>query len=188
MRRELEYVNELAVEELKLKTGTPEFAGATKGESKAKVQNYKAQLNYEQEKYSREIDGKFDHDSDQKMQLLEIQMQTAEQLLDLAIEEKASKGPIISVDAFIEDITRTHGGEMGKNMRKAFESKRASKTQRITMLSDEADRKQRKVKAMQEAEESSKAKKAKAQRESDEATKRTLEQLEQQKNNPNNKN
>lgn len=188
MRRELEYVNELAVEELKLKTGTPEFAGAAKGESKAKVQNYKAQLIYQQEKNTREENGQHDHENDQKMQLLELQMQTAEQLLDLAIEEKANKGPIISVDAFIEDITRSHGGEMAKNMRKAFENKRASKTQRITMLSDEADRKQRKVKAMQEAEESSKAKKAKAQRESDEATKRTLEQLNQQKNNPNNKN
>ena len=188
MRKELERVNELAVEELKLKTGTPKFAEATKGESKAKVQNYKAQLDYEQEKYNRELNGQFDHDNDQKMQLLEIQMQTAEQLLDLAIEEKAAKGPIISVDAFVEDIARTHGGEMAKNMRKAFENKRASKTQRITMLSDEADRKQRKVKALQEAEESSKAKKAQAKRESDEATKKTLEQLNEQKNNPNNKN
>lgn len=191
MRRELEYVNELAVEELKLKTGTPKFAEATKGESKAKVQNYKAQLDYEQEKYDRELNGQFDHDNDQRMQLLELQMQTAEQLLDLAIEEKATKGPIISVDAFVEDIARTHGGDMGRNMRKAFERKRASKTQRISMLSDEAERRQRKAQAAQEAEFSSKAKKTKMtqeQRESAERTKKALEHLNRHKNDSNNSN
>ena len=125
------------------------------------------------------------------MQLLELQMQTAEQLLDLAIEEKASKGPIISVDAFVEDIARTHGGEMGRNMRRAFDRKRASKSQRIAMLSDEAERKQRKAQAIQESEASSKAKKSKMtqeQRESADRTKKALELLNQQKNNSNNQN
>ena len=143
MRKEIEHLNELASEELKLKDGLPGYASATKNESTAKVNHYKAQLEFEQEKYQREINGQFDHENDLKMQMLEQKIEAARQLLDIAIEEKAAKGPIVSVEAFIEDIARTHGGEVGQNMRRAFARNRATMGQKVEVLSDQAERKQK---------------------------------------------
>ena len=150
MRKEIEHINELAAEELKIKDGIPGYTSATKNESSAKVNHYKAQLEYEQEKYQREINGQFDHENDLKMQMLEQKIEAARQLLDIAIEEKAAKGPIVSVEAFIEDIARTHGGEVGHNMRKAFERNRGTIGQKIGVLSDQAERKQKQQQRIQE--------------------------------------
>lgn len=148
MRKELQSLNQEAAEELKLKKGPTDFNKATKEESAAKSRKYKAELELKQHQHRMDYDemnGKSDARSAEnlaKEAKLQADVDRAEQLLRMAIEEKSIHGPVVNVDEFLNEIIRTNDYETQRHMRTAVSRNQYIYTQQIQTKSAEAVRKQ----------------------------------------------
>ena len=148
MRKELQALNHEATEELKLKKGPADFNKATKEESKAKVRKYKAQLELEQFNYQQDRNSTYGQtDKEQafaeaKRLELENNLNRADELLRMAIEEKTIHGPVVNVDEFLSDIIRTADSDTQKYMRMARRRNESTYRQKIDVRSEQAARKQ----------------------------------------------
>lgn len=104
MRKELESINQFAMDELKPKDGSKGYKEASKQESKAKVAYYDAKISHDHATLASKQDGS---DPKIKAQIRELEdvMKTKKAEWERSKVSKVASGPIMNVSEFISDVT-----------------------------------------------------------------------------------